>query len=624
MRTIYDGKGEVLGPLQPISDQVRYRKLLTRRDEIKVALIAVTYISTLSAFIAYLAWPSHYPILRSGEWWSPIYNIGAITGLVLIIGLQLVSLIQTSSVLLFTSKARDPIPMEYPTGLRVAMLTTIVPSKEPFEIARRTLLAAKKFRLDGGTVDVWLLDEENDPGIKAECARLGINHYSRKGIDRYNTTEVRQRNRGLLFWHRKIEKMPFRAKTKHGNHNSWIEEVLIQPDGRFRYDFVGQADPDHCALEGGEFFHRNVGYFNDPDVAYIVSPQVYHNHDNWIARGAAQLTYVFHGIIQRGTNGLGAPILIGTNHIFRPSAWLQIGGYQDCIIEDHLTAMILPTQSNPVTGNRWKGVYSADITTAGEGPTSWSDFFGQQARWAYGIFEIATRFTPKALPKLTRSQRLSFVAMQFFYPSVSAVWAMGNALSALYLVFGVTSSRLDPLAWFLLFTLSLGLGLSLTLWLRKFNLVEFERKGFGLTGMALNLFTTPVYLAAGCMQLMGKPLVYRVTAKGGLATGDTWATFRVQFKWMAFCLTCMAAGLVTGHHYVSLYVWMSLTVIYCAAPMAVWKNENRKATAALAHRDGSILQAAEAVYAGIQVPLSEIAEPVEPRQPVPAEAGVPA
>lgn len=602
-QTIYDGKGEILGPLQPISNTVRYRKTLSRPDRLKLTGMAIAYLVTILSFITYLAWPSHYPILHHGHNLGHIFwNVGAISGLVLIISLQVITLLQTCSVLLFTGKAQDPIPMQYPPGLHVAMLTTIVPSKEPFEIAERMLTRAQQFRLDGGTVDVWLLDEQNDPDIRAKCAELGINHFSRAGVEKWNTTEIRRRNKGLLFWHREIQNMPNRAKTKHGNHNAWREMH------EHKYDLVGQADPDHAALEGGEFFHRNAGYFNDPDVAYIVSPQVYANHDNWIARGAAQLTYIFHGIIQRGTNGLGAPILIGTNHIYRPKAWKQIGGYQDCIIEDHLTAMILPTKVNPVTGNRWKGVYSADITTAGEGPTSWADFFSQQARWAYGIFEIATRFTPKALPKLTRSQRLSFMAMQFFYPSVSATWALGNALSALYLLFGVTSSRLNPLAWFLLFSTSLMLGLSLTFWLRKFNLVEFERKSWGMTGMALNLFTTPVYLAAGVQQLLGRNLVYKVTAKGSKATGDTLATFHVHLKWIAFALTCMGVGFFTGHHYASLYIWMSLTILYCLAPMGVWQNEKRKALSALKHRDGSTLQAAEAVYAGLPVSITEIEE----------------
>ena len=68
--------------------------------------------------------------------------------------------------------------------------------------------------------------------------------------------------------------------------------------------------------------------------------------ESWVARGAAQLAYLFHGIIQRGGNGHDAPLLIGTNHLYRPTAFAQIGGYQDCIIEDHLTSMAIYTAVN--------------------------------------------------------------------------------------------------------------------------------------------------------------------------------------------------------------------------------------------------------------------------------------
>ena len=37
-----------------------------------------------------------------------------------------------------------------------------------------------------GQVDVWLLDEGNDPDAMAACAAIGVRHFSRKGIARYN------------------------------------------------------------------------------------------------------------------------------------------------------------------------------------------------------------------------------------------------------------------------------------------------------------------------------------------------------------------------------------------------------------------------------------------------------
>jgi cellulose synthase (UDP-forming) len=47
---------------------------------------------------------------------------------------------------------------------------------------------------------------------------------------------------------------------------------------------------------------------------------------DFVAHGAAAQAYVFHGVVQRGGNGLAAPLLIGTNHVYRVATWRQIGG----------------------------------------------------------------------------------------------------------------------------------------------------------------------------------------------------------------------------------------------------------------------------------------------------------
>lgn len=547
---LYDGASEVLGPLQPASNTVRFTRLLSRKDNITVGVLAVAYISTVLTFIAYLLWPSHLPSLSHH---SLPWQIAAVVGAVAIVGLQLVSLVQFVSLLHFTSRAVDPVPMIPRDGMRVAMLTTIIPSKEPWEIAEATLLAFKEQIYDG-KVDAWVLDEEDDPLIKLRCEELGINHFSRRGVEEWNT-----------------ESGAHKAKTKHGNHNAWRQVH------EHKYDVVTQMDPDHKPLDDNLFLQRILGYFHDPDVAFVVAPQVYGNHDaGFVAKASAELSYLFHGVVQRGCNGLGAPVLIGTNHAFRPSAWRQIDGYQDCIIEDHLTAMRIPQETNRATGNRWKGIYTPDILTAGEGPTTWTDFFSQQKRWAYGIFEIATSHTPKAWGRLTGHQKLSFAALQFFYPSVALNWLLGNLLSIMYLVGGVTSSRLHAGVWAVLFTTSSVLGVGLSLWLRKFNLMPHERSSWAMRGMLLNLVTTPIYLAAGAAQLLGRPLVYKVTAKGRLANGDTFSTFRLQYLWTLIALGSMGIGLAEGHDYPSLYVWMTVTAVLSLTPVGIWWFTQRK------------------------------------------------
>ncbi|MGR7024175.1 glycosyltransferase family 2 protein [Geodermatophilus sp. URMC 62] len=530
---------EVTGAVQGGEDRVRYRDALTARQRRGVLGLGWFHVVLALALAGYLLLPDNLPRLGGGV----LVDALSVAGLVVMVVLQLIAGLRTWTVTYHAGQARDPIPMRPQPGLRVAVLTTIVPGKEPLELVMATLRAMTRIRHDG-LLDVWLLDEGDDPEVRRRCAELGVRHFSRKGRPEWNQPSG-----------------PFRAKTKHGNHNAWRSRH------EHLYDVVAQMDPDHVPFPN--FLERTLGYFSDPDVAFVVAPQVYGNlTESFVARGAAELAYLFHGIIQRGGNGHDAPLLIGTNHLYRPAAFAQIGGYQDCIIEDHLTSMVVYTAVNAATGRNWKGVYTPDIVAVGEGPATYSDFFSQQKRWAYGIWEIARQHSPHVFSRMrTRQQRLSFFALQTHYPTTAVVWVGGIALSVLYLVGGVTVTHLPVLQWSVLFGANLLAGLLFSFCMRRFNLVEHERSSWGLAGMLLDLITAPVYVAAAAAQLAGRPLVYVVTAKGSAATGDTWRTFRPHLLWLAVAAVALLAGPLLHHDYSALYVWAGLTAVLCVLPL---------------------------------------------------------
>jgi cellulose synthase (UDP-forming) len=358
--------------------------------------------------------PANLPRLLPGSYGQDALAIAGLAAMVL---LQLIAGLRTWSLTYFAARARDPVPMKPKAGLRVAVLTTIVPGKEPLELVMTTLRAMKRIRHEG-RLDVWLLDEGNDPEVRRRCKELDVRHFSRKDQPQWNQSGGE-----------------FKTKTKHGNHNAWRSVHELD------YDVVAQMDPDHVPYPN--FLERTSGYFADPDTAFVVAPQVYGNlTESFVARGAAELAYIFHGIIQRGGNGHGAPLLIGTNHLYRPATFRQIGGYQDCIIEDHLTSMVVYGSVNPVTKNNWRGVYTPDVLAVGERPATYADFFSQQKRWAYGIWEIVRQHTPRLLPRMaSRRQRLSFFALQTHYPTTAIAWLAGIFVTAVYLICGIT---MDP------------------------------------------------------------------------------------------------------------------------------------------------------------------------------------
>src|SRR6202034_502906 len=95
-------------------------------------------------------------------------------------------------------------------------------------------------------------------------------------------------------------------KTKHGNHTRWLWEYAGD------YDVVMFVDTDHVPLPN--FAERLLGYFRDPDVAFVVAPQVYGNYSGFVTRSAESQQFLFHSLLQRAGNRLGAAMLVGTNN----------------------------------------------------------------------------------------------------------------------------------------------------------------------------------------------------------------------------------------------------------------------------------------------------------------------
>jgi len=330
--------------------------------------------------------------------------------------------------------------------------------------------------------DTWLLDEGDDPRAKEICERLGVKHYSRKGVPHYNT-----------------ENGPFKAKTKGGNHNSWHHQY------GHNYDFVAQIDVDFVPRK--DFLTMTLGYFRDPKVAFVGTPQVYGNIDeSWIVQGAAEQAYGFYGTTQKGFFGKDMQLFIGANHVVRVAALNDIGGYSGHIVEDHLTGM-------KIYSNRWKSVYVPEKLAIGEGPATWDAYFSQQMRWAYGLIDILLHHSPKLLPRMKRQHALNYYFLQqhYFY---GLVQVLGVILITLYFVFGIQSTAMALAPLLALYIPLILWQILISLWLQRFNVDPANESGSLWRGKLLTLAAWPIYFLAFVGVVRGKRLSYAVTPKG--------------------------------------------------------------------------------------------------------------
>ena len=184
------------------------------------------------------------------------------------------------------------------------------------------------------------------------------------------------------------------------------------------------------------------------------------------------------------------------------------------------------------------------------------------------MWQIVCGHSPRLLPKMSRRQRLSYLLLQPFYPSVAVQWLLSIALTTAYMITGANLG-IPGRAWALFWCGSLASVTVFWLWAHKFNLEAHSRRP-GLTGMALMLMTIPVYCSAGLRWVSGRGLPYVITAKGDQASPDRLRTFRPHLAWLGWVAGLLVlAGAGVLHAWPVVLFWVGVTVAICSAPLVI-------------------------------------------------------
>lgn len=566
----YEHYSRLAGPLSqpgPGPYRVQYRSLLADEPHRIRAAFLLCLAPLLSAgLLVWLMQPQHWTRRDPGE----VSDLVLKLDIVMLVAIGLIELFRTMNVISnshATLVARDPVPVVPEPGTRVAFLTSFVPGKEPIEMVTKTLEAAVKIR-HRGTMHVWLLDEGDDPEVKDVCHRLGVHHFSRKGVARWNTA-----------------KGAYRAKTKHGNYNAWLD---AHGDS---YDFFAGVDTDHVPLPN--YLERMLGYFRDPDVGFVIGPQVYGNYDNFVTKAAESQQFLFHALIQRAGNRYEAPMFVGTSNAVRISALKAIGGLYDSITEDMATGFEMHRHKNPATGNKWRSVYTPDVLAVGEGPNAWTDFFTQQLRWSRGTYETILKQYGRGLFTLPLGKLFNYTMLMIFYPISALNWILAALSCALFLGMGASGVQIDPTIWMALYGNATALQIGLYIWNRRHNVSPHEPEGSGgLAGMLMSALSAPIYARSLFDTVLRRKSKFVVTPKGNSASPDTlFGTFRVHLFFILVFGGSLFGSLYLGHDHPAMLTWAGLAMLITAAPIIGWRvtvrAEKKKRKQQRRHRHGS-------------------------------------
>ncbi len=428
----------------------------------------------------------------------------------------------------------DPAP-----NLKVAFVTCYVPGKEPIEMLEDTLIAMRNADYKH---DTWVLDEGNTDEVKSLSKKLGIKYFSRADKTHYNQLTG-----------------PFKKKTKAGNLNSWRNEF------EHDYDIVAQVDMDHVPHKN--YFIKLLGYFRDPKVGFVGIPQIYKNTNNWIARAAAEQTHFYYGPLQQGFYGAHMPFLIGTTHIYRVSAMKSFGGYSPTIAEDYLTGLHF-------FSNNWRGVYVPEILTEGLGPVTLADYFNQQMRWSYGLFEILFKYSHKHFKKINILQKINLFFSQLFYFSGITNF-LGILLTSAYLIVGINSTNMSVYEWAIHAIPAYLSGILIMIFLHKFYINPKKEPVFGVLGMFLGQAASIIYAIALFKFITGRSLTYKVTSKNvNESTSFDPSVFTVHIFILLFCILSLEISFLNNNDSVVMRFWALTNVFFITGLIftALWND----------------------------------------------------
>ncbi|MFN2157682.1 MAG: glycosyltransferase, partial [Anaerolineae bacterium] len=181
------------------------------------------------------------------------------------------------------AQRRSPSPLE---GATVDVFVTTY--NEPVELVRRTAEAAR--RIDWPQLKVHILDDGTRPEVRAMAAETGCAYVTR-GEE-------------------------WRDKPQHAKAGN-VNNALLQASGEFVLILDADQVPDSRIVE------RTIGYFRDPKVAFVQTPQDFYNIPPGDPLGSDAA--LFYGPIQQGKDGWNAAFFCGTNAILRREALLQLG-----------------------------------------------------------------------------------------------------------------------------------------------------------------------------------------------------------------------------------------------------------------------------------------------------------
>jgi len=427
-----------------------------------------------------------------------------------------------------------------PPPLENTSVDVFIPTyNEPIEMLRRTVYAAIHMNHPHET---WLLDDGNRPSVAALAKELGAHYVAR--------TE--------------------NTHAKAGNLNN----ALSHSSG----ELIAIFDADHVPHKN--FLVRTIGYFSDPKIAFVQTPQDFYNLDSFQHRRSIKKQMIwteqslFFRVIMRGKDYWNATFFCGSCATIRRAALADIGGFAtETITEDLHTSIRLHKKG-------YGSIYHAESLAFGIAPDTFEPYESQRVRWGQGAMQVWRMEGILSAQGLTVSQRICYLASVLTYFDGWQKLFM-YLLPAFVLVTGILPvANLD---W--RFVLVFVPWYMLSLWASE----ELGR-GYARSWIIeqYNFLRCPGFLFATLTFFINRRLRFRVTKKEGSRYSENIRQLAPHLTIVAVLLGALVIGIMrfeTAHHmtfqaFLFNLIWISLiaTITISALLFALNRSKQERTT----------------------------------------------
>mgnify|MGYP006139494303 FL=1 len=337
---------------------------------------------------------------------------------------------------------------------------------EPLDVLEKTIIGANA--VDYARKTVWVLDDGKREWLRAFCEDMGVRYLSRAD----------------------------NLHAKAGNMNHALTHAKGQFVAVFDADFVPSRN----------FIKRTLGFFSDPAVGIVQTPQHFYNKDPiQINLGLMKIQpdeqRLFFDQMAASRDAWQAAFCCGSCSILRRQALDAIGGIPtQSITEDLLTTLVMLRKG-------YQTIYLNERLSMGLAAESVEGFFVQRERWCRGAIQSLFLQAGPLGPGLGVMQRILFFPISWLTQYVVRLFLIAIPLA--YLLLGWVPFYFTDMADMVFYQLPVFLSFFLAMrWLVG---AHYSPLVSGPVSLFASFRLGPTVLAS-LLKPFGKP--FKVTPKG--------------------------------------------------------------------------------------------------------------